>query len=538
MRKLIVLFTVSLLCLLNATTAQDRTITGKISNERGVPLEGVSVFTNDGKQGTQTDKEGNFSITLPPGVKNLSFSALDYEPVNKSVTTATSLVFSLVSADKSLTEVIVTGYGTQQKKAFTGSASKINTKEFANLMTPSIDKQLAGRATGVQVTNVGGSVNTPARIRIRGVQSITSNNDPLIVVDGVPIVSGNLAAVGNSNTLGDINPSDIESLDVLKDGSATAIYGSRAAAGVILITTKKGAKGKARVSYETSLGSSSPMKKFELLNSAEFKTIANEKLTNAGLAVRAGVNPAADTADTDWQGEVLNNNAFVQNHTLSVQGGGDKTAYYISLNYSDQKGIIVSNSNRAFRIRMNLDYEVNKFVKIGNNLSVSRQQDYGQNDGSNALGGSIASTLRLLPNVSPYAQTLSGYNILYNGNNQMAPGPNGGTIDDNFSNVAYTLRTDKYYSDKYRILDNVYLELSPAKGLKLRSQVGVDMLNDYAYQGQNSFHGDQYGKGLNYNAAQNWLRLVWSNYFNYNLSIKNHNLYVTAGNEVQKQTYK
>ena len=160
--------------------------------------------------------------------------------------------------------------------------------------------------------------------------------------------------------------------------------------------------------------------------------IANsEKLINAGLAVRAGVNAAVDTANTDWQASVLNKNAFVQSHTLSIQGGNEKTTYYISLNYSDQKGVIVSNYNKAYRVRMNLEHEINKFIKVGNNLSVSRQEDGGQNDGSNALGGSIASTLRLLPNVSPYANTLSGYNILTTAN-QMSVGPNGSTIDDNF----------------------------------------------------------------------------------------------------------
>jgi len=187
---------------------------------------------------------------------------------------------------------------------------------------------------------------------------------------------------------------------------------------------------------------------------------------------------------------------------------------------------------------MNLDHELNKFIKVGNNLSVARQEDYGQNEGSNALGGSIAATLRLLPNVSPYAHTLSGYNILYPIANQIDKGPNGSTIDDNFGNTAYILRADKYYSDKYRIIDNAYIEASIVKGLKLRSQVGIDMLNDYSYQGLNPYHGDSYGKGENFNVTQNWLRSVWSNYFNYNLSVKGHNFYLTGGNEVQKQTYK
>lgn len=537
MRKLTLLMG-ALLLVAAQLLAQQRTVTGKVTDANGAPIPNASVVIKGTTTGTTTNADGVYSLPVQPSSKTLVISSVGLTAMEVSIGNKGVINASLQSAERSLSEVVVVGYGTQQKKAFTGSSAKVDVKEFANLMSPSVDKQLAGRAPGVQVTNVGGSINTPARIRIRGIASITGNNDPLIVIDGSPVINTDAAGVGHSNTLADINPNDIESIDVLKDGSATAIYGSRAAGGVVLITTKKGIKGRAKVSYDATFGFSSVAKKFDLLNAKEFELIANEKLTNAGQAVRAGVNASADTSDTDWQKAVMNNNAFVQSQTLSVQGGGDKTTYYLSLNFSDQKGIIVSNRNRAYRIRMNLDHELNKFIKIGNNLSITRQEDYGQNEGSNALGGSIASTLRLLPNVSPYARTLSGFNINYPTANQIDKGPNGSTIDDNFGNTAYILRADKYYSDKYRILDNMYAEASIVKGLKLRSQVGIDMLNDYAYQGLNPYHGDSYGKGENYNVTQNWLRLVWSNYFNYNLSLKGHNFFLTGGNEVQKQTYK
>ncbi|HTL06797.1 MAG TPA: TonB-dependent receptor [Chitinophagaceae bacterium] len=537
MRKLLLLAG-ALLFAAAQLLAQQRTVTGKVTDANGAPIPNASVVIKGTTTGTTTDANGNYTLPVQTNAKTLVISSVGLSAMEVNIGNKAVINASLQSAERSLSEVVVVGYGTQQKKAFTGSSAKVDVKEFANLMSPSVDKQLAGRAPGVQVTNSGGSINTPARIRIRGIASITGNNDPLIVVDGTPVLNLDAAGVGHSNTLGDINPNDIETIDVLKDGSATAIYGSRAAAGVILITTKKGVRGRAKVSYDATFGFSSVAKKFDLLNAKQFELIANEKLTNAGQAIRAGVNASADTSDTDWQKAVMNNNAFVQTHTLSVQGGSDKTTYYLSLNFSDQKGIIVSNRNRAYRIRMNLDHELNKFIKIGNNLSITRQEDFGQNEGSNALGGSIASTLRLLPNVSPYAKTLSGYNINYPTANQIDKGPNGSTIDDNFGNTAYILRTDKYYSDKYRIIDNAFMEASIVKGLKLRTQVGIDMLNDYAYQGLNPFHGDSYGKGENYNVTQNWLRLVWSNYFNYNLSVKGHNFFLTGGNEVQKQTYK
>ncbi|MDO9375332.1 MAG: SusC/RagA family TonB-linked outer membrane protein, partial [Ferruginibacter sp.] len=378
-----------------------------------------------------------------------------------------------------------------------------------------------------------------ARIRVRGTNSINQSNDPLIDIDGIPVISGNLSATTNSNTLGDINPADIETIDVLKDGSATAIYGSRGAPGVILITTKKGTKGRNKVTYDGFVGFNNALKKFDLLNASQFVTIANEKRTNAGLSLLAGTNTAAPSYNTDWQNEVMIDNAPVHSHTLSMQGGTEKTTYYFSLNYSDQKGIIISNYNRAFRARMNVEHEANKFFKFGNNINISRQEDGDQNNGANSLGGAIAASLRLLPNVSPKLETgWEGFNINYPTSGTMTQGANAQTVDDNFNNVAYTIRKNKYYSDKYRIINNSFAEISPVKGLKIRTQVGADILNDYAYQGLNLYHGDGYTVGGVFNQSQNWLRLVWTSYFNYSQSIKGHTFNLTGGYEAQKETYK
>lgn len=543
MRKLLVTLTAFLL-FAGGLLAQ-KTVTGKVTDDKGNPIPNASVMVKGTTTGTVTKADGSFSLTVPSNGKALIVSAVDMTTQEKTIGEHSSLDFSLVQEDKTISEVVIVGYGTQQKKAFTGSASKVDVKEFSNLITPSVDKQLAGRATGVQVTNSGGLVNAPARIRVRGIASLSQSNDPLIVVDGIPIISGNLAAATNSNTLGDINPADIESMEVLKDGSATAIYGSRAAAGVILITTKKGAKGRARVSYDAYVGFSSVLKNFDVLSASEFVTIANEKRTNGNMSLLANTNPSLDTARTDWQREVMIRNAAVHTHTLSVQGGTDKTSYYFSLNYSDQKGVIISNYNKSYRVRMNIDHEINKFLKVGNNITLSRQEDGDQNNGTNALGGAIASSIRQLPNVSPYSSThFSGYNINYPNTSAMTPGPNAQTIDDNFSNVVFTLNENKYYSDKYRIINNAFIELSPARGFKFRSQLGVDMLNDYSYQGLSPLHGDGYGtptggtNGSISNVNQNFLRLVYTNYFNYNLKVKKHSFFLTGGHEVQKTTTK
>ena len=538
MRKLMTLFA-GLLLLSMQAWAQSTTITGVVTDSKdNSPLPGVSVTAVGTGVGVKTGTDGKYSITFPSATKSLQFSFVGFGTITRTVGKSLTMDVSLENNDANLQEVVVVGYGVQQKKAFTGSAAKVDVKEFANLMTPSVDKQLAGRAAGVQVTNSSGLVNAPARILVRGVNSINQGTGPLIVVDGIPIISGNLAGTTNSNALGDINPADIESLEVLKDGSATAIYGSRAAAGVILITTKKGDKGKVRVNYDGFLGWSSVQKRYDLLNGPEFVTIANEKLANAGLAARAAMDQQGTS--TDWQKEALIDNALVQNHTISLQGGSAKTSYYFSLNYNKQQGTIISNKNTAYRLRVNLDHEVNKFVKIGNNLTVSRQEDTDQNNGSNALSGAISSALRLLPNVSPYsATTATGYNINFPTANSMSPGANTQSIDDNFTNVAFTLRNNRFYSDKYRLIDNFFIEISPVKGLKLRSQASADMLNDYSYQSWDPRHGDGYSTiGLAYNVNQNFLRYVWQNYLNYNLKLQDHSFFLTAGHELQSQTTK
>ena len=521
-----------------ASALAQRTISGKVTDEKGAAVANASVIVKGTTTGTTTKADGTFSLSIPANARVLVISSVDFLTQELNIGSQATFDVALKGEDKVMQEVVVVGYGTQQKKAFTGSASKVDAKEFANLITPSIDKQLAGRAAGVQVTTTSGLVNQPARIFIRGINSISQNTQPLFVVDGVPIISGNLAATTNSNALGDINPADIENIEVLKDGSATAIYGSRAAAGVVLITTKKGTKGKAKVSYDMSLGFSNVLKRFDLLNAEEFVVISNEKFANAGVAPRAGVNPGG--VNTDWQSEALIDNAMVQNHNLSFQGGSAKTTFFFSANYSKQQGVVKTNQNVAYRIRMNLEHELNSFIKIGNNLSVSRQVDRDQNNGSNALSGSIASTLRLLPNVSPYNPLHpTGFNVSFPAANSIPTGPNSASVDDNFTNVAFTLANNKFTSDKYRIINNAFIELSFTKKLKFRSVGSADFFDDYSFQSLDPRHGDGFSSGgIAFNSNQNQLRYVWQNYFNYNLTGRKHSFYLTAGHEVQSQTNK
>ncbi len=535
MRKLILIVSAVFVFVLNAA-AQNRTVSGKVTDEKGAPVEGVSVTSADGKQGTQTDKDGNFSISLPANVKTLNFSNVNFETLAKSLGTQTAISVTLKGKDNSLEEVVVVGYGVQQKKAFTGSVSKVDAKEIAQLVTPSIDKQLAGRSAGVNVNVGSGQVNAPARIRIRGTNSFNGNRSPLFVVDGTPITTGNLALISNSNQLADINPDDIESFEVLKDGSATAIYGSRGANGVIMITTKKGNRGRNSITYSGIVGFSSPVQKFDVMNAQQFVTIANEKFINAGQLPPARLDPAG--TNTNWQDNIFSNNAFTTSHTIALSGGTDKALYYMSMNYSNNNGIVRTNKTTAYRVRANVEVQVNKWLKIGNGLSASRQNDFDQNNGTNALSGAIVGSIRALPNVPIYSTTHpTGYNLSV-GVNSLGQGVNLRGIDDNYTNIAFVLDNNRYNSDQYRILDNVFLELSLAKGLKFRSQVGVDYYTDNSLQALDPRHGDgASNNGSIYQGQQNVFNTNIQNFLNYNLSIKNtHNIYLTAGHEIQQTT--
>lgn len=537
MRNLLVLLAFGMLSTTVAFAQNTKKVTGKVTDENGKVLSGVTVSVGAVK--TTSDDNGNYSLQVPSGSTSIKFSIVGYSDADIKINNKNTVDARLNAETNQLSEVVVVGYGVQQKKAFTGSASKIDAKEFSQLVTPSVDRQLAGRAAGVQVVAGGGDVGAPARIRIRGVNSVSQNQSPLIVVDGVPFISGNIAAATNSNALGDINPNDIENIEVLKDGSATAIFGSRAANGVIMITTKKGSKGGAmKVNYDATFGFTSPFKTYDLLNNAQFVEIANEKRTNANLT---GWAAPGDGKTYDWQRLVMRDNTPTSQHNLSFSGGTAKSTYFFSLNYSDQKGILISNANKSYRIRFNFDHEINKFIKVGNNLTLSKQVDNDQNNGSNALSGGIASALRMLPNVNPFnPDHPTGYNIRFPQLNQVGLGPNSNPVDDNFTNPLFTLTQNRYESDKLRVNNNLYVELSPMKGLKIRSAFNYDFLNDYSTVALSPVHGDGFSSlGNIQNVGQQVQRMVWQNYMNYNTTLFNdHNVYLTAGHEVQEDISK
>lgn len=513
-------------------------VKGRVTDDQGQPLVGV-IISEEGveKNKVVTDGDGNFTITVASANATLKFSYVGYNAQSVAVKGKEHIAVKLSPNARKLDEVTVVGYGSQLSKAVTGSIAKVDVGQVANLSTTSVDQQLAGRAAGVQVTVNSGTTNSNPRIRIRGINSINNSRDPLFVIDGVPVSTGDIGGNTTTNALADINPDDILSMDILKDGAASAIYGSRAANGVILITTKHGSKGQLKVNYDAYVAASNPVKTAKLLNAQQFVEIANEKYANSGVTTNPAVMDANNT-NTDWQDLIYHKNAFSQSHSLGISGGSEKTTYFFSVNYLSQQGSVIKNGTNRYGIRANVDHQVNKFLKFGTSTSVTKVRNVGVNN-SSGLSTIITNSLIALPNVSPYdAANTTGYNLSGDGKS-LGAGANGQTIDDAYPNILFSLNNDKYTIDKYRILNTTYGELNLLPGLKYRLQLGADVEEGYDFYSLDMRHGDGYSyTGLVKNTTINRSVYNLQHYVTYNKSFAGNNITLTAGNELQKNTYK
>lgn len=335
----------------------DKSLTGTVTSGAGDPLVGATVRAKETNQGTLTDEEGKFELTVSDEVTALIVSYIGFATLEVEIGDQTSLTITLEESGSSLDEVVVIGYGTAKKSDITGSVSSIKSEEINKVSTARVDDAIRGKVAGLQIVPTSSAPGAPSTIRIRGSNSISANNEPLYVIDGF---------IGGGD-LNDINVNDIESVEVLKDASATALYGSRGANGVILITTKRGKAGISRISYDGYAGIQQPIRLLDMLNAAEFADWTNEV---KGSPIYP--NPAALGEGTDWQEEVYRDRALITSHTLSVSGGNDKTRFYISGNYFNQDGIYIESNLTRYQFRINADQEVNKFVRIGNSLTLSR----------------------------------------------------------------------------------------------------------------------------------------------------------------------
>ncbi|MFF5381892.1 SusC/RagA family TonB-linked outer membrane protein [Pedobacter suwonensis] len=527
-----------LLFIATSAIAQDRTITGTVTGKGdGLPLPGVSVKIKGTPSGTTTGADGKFAIRVASSASTIEFSSVGYVSQSISVGSRNLINVSLESDAQSLTDVVVVGYGTASKKDVIGSVAKVAGESLQNIPAPSFDRALAGKATGVQVITPSGLLGQAPQVRIRGINSITSGASPLYVVDGIPVISGDVGGFTSVNALADINSNDIESIEILKDGAATAIYGSRAANGVVLITTKRGKSG-TQFNYDGWTAIANISSRFDLLNADEFITIANERFTNAGQNPQAKPTPdgSGGFVDTDWQDAVFQQ-SVQQSHSVSASGGTDKTKYFMSLGFTDQKGAIVSNSLRKYSFRANLDQKITNFLTFGITSGVTYQKNLGPLAGSNNLSGNIFAATRMLPNVPVYSDTdITGYNISTD-RRSLGPGANLSPISDNIPNIRFVLDNNVRQSQTIRLIGSTYLEAKIMDGLKFKTQLGIDgsYIEDFVYTDPR--HGDGFSSNGSMSQAYSpFFRWNWQNILSYTKSINGeHNIDVTLVSELQKQ---
>ena len=361
--------------------AQTRTISGKVSSAAGEPLAGVTVTVKNSNHSILTDNTGGFSITVDNADAMLVFSYVDYTTKEVRAGNSASLIINLEPRAGSLGEVVVIGYGTVKKSDVTGSVVSLKQKDLTPGANISVEQTMQGRAAGVQIYQKSGEPGSAMSVKIRGASSLSAGNDPLYVIDGMPVNNlSPVTGVGNSfpgsanarNPLNSLNPADIESIEILKDASATAIYGSRGSNGVVLITTKKGAGGKLKIGYNTYYGTQKASNKLDLLTGEQYRDVLNAIIdAGGGVPSERVVNTPVNT---DWQ-EQLYKTAAVQSHDLSFSGGKDNTTFYASLGYFNQDGVLKNSYVKRYNARFNLESSIPKKYGFGINLNTSYIQN-------------------------------------------------------------------------------------------------------------------------------------------------------------------
>jgi TonB-linked SusC/RagA family outer membrane protein len=523
------IYTLLLAMVMQFSFAQEKTVSGVVSDASG-PIPGANVVVKGTKNGVQTDFDGKYAIKAKVGdVLVITFVGMQDATAKVG---ASNTINVKLQGGNTLDEVVVVGYGTQKKREITGSISQIKGESIKGLVTQSFDQQLAGRAAGVQITQNSGLIGSTPRIRIRGINSINSSTYPLIVVDGLPVQTGDLGGYAANNALADINPNDIESFEILKDGAASAIYGSRASNGVILITTKKGKEGKTNFSYNTYTGMAQVADYLDLLGTDDFITINNEKRSNRSQSALA----IGNTTNTNWQKAVLRD-ALQLEHNFNLSGGLGNGTYYASVGYSKQEGIILANDLERYNAKFNVDQKIGKNVKVGTSVTLSRTGTNGLNTGTNSLSGAMFNVIRQLPNTTVYDPAgPQGYNVAIQGANTIVGrGQNAAFIANNLPNIRYVLDKNIQNTLTNRILANAFGEVAIKPYLNFRTQISFDQSNASGLRFWDPFHGDGVStKGRVENSTDISQTYNWQNILSFNKDFDKHSVAVSAVNEYQK----
>jgi len=544
--KLTVRLWLAILLLLPATTilAQQKTITGKVTDSNNQPINGATVTVKGSNVATQTNAEGHFGISVPGDNSVLVFSSVGYEPKEMPVGSNLMLNISLKTATSNLNEVVITGYTAQRKKDITGSVAVVEVDNMRQIPTGTPEKALQGQASGVTVVT-SGAPGGNSNIRVRGITSVGST-DPLVIIDGT---QGNLH---------DINVNDIESIQVLKDAGAAAIYGVRGSNGVIVVTTKRGRSGKVRVAYDAYVGTQRPLKKgFNIANTQETANAIQQGYLNSGLTpghkqLGTGNTPvipdyitptAAKEGDpntdpstyklydnqitktnkqgTDWFHEIFKP-APITSHNLAVSSGNDRSTFFLSLNYFNQEGTLIETYMKRYSARINTTFNVNNKIRIGENAYVFYRSNPSLPDANQAEGNAISMSYRESPLIPVY--DIKG-NFAGTGSQGLGNAKNP---------VAMLKRVANNKDNDWQMQGNVFAEVDLFKHLTARTSFGGVFDNHYwnvfSYTNYENAENNKNPNGFseNYMYNSSW---TWTNTLTYNAVIKNHNIKALIGTE-------
>ena len=445
---------------------QERTVSGTVNDENNEALPGVNVQIQGTTKGTVTDVEGTYSLTVPGPTAVLIFSSVGYTTEEITVGNRSVLDVSMVEDIKALSEIVVVGYGTQKKSDLTGAISSIEPQDINRLSERRLENALQGRAAGVMVTRTEGNPGASAQINIRGAGSIGST-DPLWIIDGVPMNPGNY-----------FNPNDVESIEILKDASAAAIYGARAAHGVILVTTKRGSEGKVKVNFNAQVGQRNPRPLPDMADTFQFSELISEARVNAGQTPDGAWSNPENLPNTNWVDEIFAGSGIEQTYNLSLSGGNENATFFVSGAYDREAGIMVNNWFERYAVRANSDYKLGERVRIGQSLLVSRTRE-----NPTAAGGSdLQSIFRAIP-IMPVRDP----------ENPFGGWGTGPTYFQGPNPLAVQMQ-NHILNNINRINGNAYAEVDIIEGLTLRGNVGINI---------SALHNEDFAEGYNYGALAN-----------------------------------
>ncbi len=529
------------------------TVSGKITDAAtGAPLGGVTVKGKGSPITTLSDGEGKYSIRVPSNTRTLVFSFIGYGDMETAVRSG-NVDVALTNAVSVLSEVVVTGFGGSQiKRDVTGNIARVRGKDIEYMPTPSVDAALQGKAAGVFVNSQSGKLGQAVTVRVRGNSSISANSQPLYVLDGIPMTANSQSSYGGAtNPLTDLNPNDIESVEVLKDASAGAIFGSRAANGVILITTKRGKAGRTSVTFNYQTGSAEATKRIKMLNSQDYATLilegakyrddlAGTPLNDPNSWTTYVKNDVMDyysygewsknpTKTYDWQDQVFQKGPYRQ-ADLQIKGGTDKTKFFSSFQQLDQTGTIIGNKITRTTGRLNIDQKANDWLDLGVSLSLSRTYNKRLPD-DNAFSNPLQA-IALMP-MTPFTDPTTGL---------PAGTPPGDVNIPIYYNPVITVNYASYAQDVYRTFGNAYLRAQLLKGLSVQSEFGVDYLsqNEEGYfQSQTVRNQSRASAGLGSNRGAFVTNYNTQSYFSYHTVIKaKHDITATLGMQYQQSQAK